>query len=112
MDELGDQSAVHRSKATVIGQPDDVVLTLNRIRHDTPRFIDGQRHEVNGHGEPAPERGSECVELTLTQGELTIHAGGLGAPALKELIDQIEQQLDSLERGPFPRDYPREALDH
>ena len=112
MDELGEQSAVHRSKGAAICHPDDVVLTLNRIRHDAPRFIDGQRHEVNGRGEPAPERGRERVELTLTQGELTIHAGGLGVPELKELIAQIEQQLDCLERGPFPRDYPREALTH
>jgi hypothetical protein len=112
VDQLGGQNAVHRSKETAIHQPDDVVLTLNRIRHDTPRFIDGQRQEVNGRGEPAPERGRERVELTLTQGGLTIHAGGLGVPELKELIADIEQQLDCLERGPFPRDYPREALDH
>jgi hypothetical protein len=87
-------------------------MALNRIRYDTPRFIDGQRHEVNGQGEPAPERGSDRVELTLTQGELTAHAGGLGVPELQELIALLEQQLDHLQKGPFPRDYPREALTH
>jgi hypothetical protein len=87
-------------------------LTINRIRSDTPRFIDGQRHEVNGRGEPAPERGSERVELTLTQGELSVHAGHLGVPELQELIALIEQQVDYLQKGPFPRDYPREALTH
>jgi hypothetical protein len=107
---FGERNVVHRSKGTAVCQDDDVVLTLNRIRHDTPRFIDCQRHEVNGRGEPAPERPSERVELTLTQGELTVHAGDLGVRELRELIVLIEQQLDCLQKGPFPRDYPREAL--
>jgi hypothetical protein len=111
VDHLGERNAVHRSKETIC-QVDDVLLTINRIRSDTPRFIDGQRHEVNGRGEPAPDRGSERVELTLTKGELTVHAEGLGVPELQELIALIEQQVDYLQKGPFPRDYPREALTH
>jgi hypothetical protein len=110
-DHLGERNAVHRSKRTTC-QTENVIMALNRIRYDTPRFIDGQRHEVNGQGEPAPERGSDRVELTLTQGELTAHAGGLGVPELQELIALLEQQLDHLQKGPFPRDYPREALTH
>jgi hypothetical protein len=111
VDRLSERNAVHRSKGTTC-QTKNVVLALNRIRYDTPRFIDGQRHEVNGRGEPAPERGSDPVELTLTQGELTAHAGGLGVAELQELIALLEQQLDHLLKGPFPRDYPREALTH
>jgi len=112
VDHFGERNVVHRSKGTAICQTEDVVLTLNRIRYDTPRFIDCQRHEVNGRGEPAPERPSERVELTLTQGALTLHAGDLGVPELREMIVLIEQQLDCLQKGPFPRDYPREALTH
>jgi hypothetical protein len=112
VDHFGERNVVHRSKGTTICQTEDVVLTLNRIRCDTPRFIDCQRHEVNGQGEPAPERPSERVELTLTQGGLTLHAGDLGVSELREMIVLIEQQLDCLQKGPFPRDYPREALTH
>jgi hypothetical protein len=111
MDHLGEPNAVHRSKARTC-QTENVIWALNRIRYDTPRFIDGQRHEVNGRGEPAPERGSERVELTLTQGEITAHAEGLGVPELQELIALLEQQVAHLQKGPFPRDYPREALNH
>jgi hypothetical protein len=111
VDHLSERDAVHRSKGTTC-QTENVILALNRIRCDRARFIDGQRHEVNGRGEPAPERGSDRVELTLTQGELKAHAGGLGVPELQELIALLEQQLDHLLKGPFPRDYPREALTH
>jgi hypothetical protein len=113
VDPFGQRSVVHRSHETTICQANgDVVLTLNRIRYDAPRFIDDERHEVNSRGKPAPERGRDRVELTLTQGELTLHTGDLGVPELKELITLIEQQLDCLQRGPFPRDYPRAALTH
>ena len=113
VDPFGQRPVIHRSHETTICQAkEDVVLTLNRIRYDAPRFIDDQRHEVDSRGKPAPERGPERVELTLTQGELTIHSGDLGVPELKELITLIEQQLDCLQKGPFPRDYPRKALTH
>jgi hypothetical protein len=111
VDHLGEQNAVHRSKESVC-QTEDAVFTLNRIRYDAPRFIDGLRHEVDYRGEHATERASEHVELTLTHGGLTVRAADLGEPELVELISLIEQQLASLQKGPFPRDYPREALTH
>jgi hypothetical protein len=111
VDHLGERNAVHRSKESVC-HTGDAVFTLKRIRYDIPRFIDGQRREVDGRGEPAPERGSDRVEMTLTHGGLTVKAGDLGVPELKELIALIGQQVDCLQKGPFPRDYPREALTH
>lgn len=108
---LGERSTVHRSRGRTC-QVGDVVLAVNRIRYDTPRFIDGRRHEVDGRGEPAPERGSERVELTVTRGEVTAHAGGLGVAELQEMIALFDHQLGLLQQGPFPRDYPREALTH
>lgn len=109
---FGEHNVVHRSKATKVCQTKDVVMTLNRIRCDTPRFIDLERRVVNGQGEPAPDRPRESVELTLTQGDVTIHAGDLGVSELRELMVLIEQQLAYLRNGPFPRDYPRAALTH
>jgi hypothetical protein len=111
VDRLGGRNAVHRSK-TAACQTEDAVLTLNRIRCERPRFLDGQRHEVSRRGEQAPERGREHVELTITHGGLTVRAADLGVPELLQLIALIEQQLASLQKGPFPRDYPREALTH
>jgi hypothetical protein len=112
VDQSGQRNIVHRSRETTIHQTKDVVMTLNRIRYDTARFIDFQRRVVNGQGEPAPDRPGERVELTLAQGEVTVHAGDLGVPELRELIALIEQQMAYLQKGPFPRDYPREALTH
>jgi hypothetical protein len=94
----------------------DTRFTVGLIRYDDPRYLNDQRQEVDGNGGPAPEPGSERVELTLTDIVSINHDGSpidmavdLTQVELRMLIALLQQELERIERGPLGRDFPKES---
>ena len=105
--------AAHRSAATC-WEAGDVRFTLNRVRWDEPRYLNGQRQRVDGRGGPAPEPGAEHIEMTLTSIALVRPDSSpvevdvsLGVGEFEMWIALQQQQCDRA-KGSSLRDQPRE----
>lgn len=109
----------HRGRETC-WEAGDVRFIMNRIRYDEPRYINGQRQDVDENGGPAPERGKEHIELRMTDTASCNHDGSpitvavdLTASALQMALAMQQQQLDILKSDKSSdwqgrADWPRE----
>ena len=111
--------APHRGRQTC-WEVGDVRFTMCRIRWDDPRYVNGQGEDVNESGGPAPERGNERVELTMTDtaglnldGSPITVSTDFSVATLRMTIALQQQQLEELEADlsrewMLTSDWPRE----